>query len=344
MPEAVSERSVAVAVWSLVKPRIVGLLLVTGLSGALAAGGPTPATIAAFALAGASTAAGAAALNCYYDRELDRHMARTADRPLPRGALPGWAGLAIGVALLALGAAVGWRWLPPASVAYMLLGALAYVGLYTVGLKRRTPWATPIGGLAGAFPVLAGWATVGPVGPEAIGLAALVVAWTPAHAWALAFVYREEFRAADVPTLPAVAETDRVQRSVWRWALLTALVALLVLPAAGRLYAAVFVGAVGPYLLAYRRFGVEGSEPAAVRAFFTANLFLALLFVGWAAGGLIGPVPLPIAVGVALVVPLLFAGLWSARPTLRGVEAAGVDGSALRARLRARLQAGGIEG
>jgi protoheme IX farnesyltransferase len=335
----VTAQSVAVDAWSLVKPRIVGLLLLTGLSGALAAGGPAPASLASFALAGGAIAAGAAALNCYYDRELDRHMARTADRPLPRGALPGWSGLALGGGLLCLGTLVGWRWLPPASLAYMLLGALAYAGLYTVGLKRRTPWATPIGGLAGAFPVLAGWAAVKPVGPEALGMAALVVTWTPAHAWALAFVYREEFRAAGVPTLPAVAGTARVRRSVWRWGLLTAVVAVLAIPAAGPLYAAVLVGGLGPYLLAYRRFLAAGTEPAAVRAFFTANLFLAVLFVGWAAGGLVGPVTLPTAAVVAVGVPWLFVGLWSARPSLHGVQAD--DGGEWRVfeRLRARLHA-----
>lgn len=339
-----SPRAVAVAGWSLVKPRILGLLLLTGLSGALAAGGPTVPTLVAFAGAGAATAGGAAALNCYYDRELDRYMARTADRPLARGELPALAGLAVGLGLLGVGTAVGWVWLPTASLGYMVLGALAYVGLYTVGLKRRTPWATPLGGLAGAFPVLAGWATVKPVGPAALALAALVVAWTPAHAWALAFVYREEFRAAGVPTLPAVASRDRVRRSVWQWALLTVAVAGLAATVAGPLYAAVLAGGVGPYLLAYRGFRRGGAEPAAVRAFFTANLFLALLFVGWAADGLVGSVSAPAAAAIALAVPFLFVGLWSARPSLRGVEAAvGGDWRALE-RWLARRWPGPVDG
>ncbi|MDZ7701317.1 MAG: protoheme IX farnesyltransferase [Halobacteriales archaeon] len=344
MADAVSPRAVAAASWSLVKPRIVGLLLLTGLSGALAAGGPPMATLVAFVIAGAATAGGAAALNCYYDRELDRHMARTADRPLPRGALPGWAGLALGGGLLGLGTLVGWRWLPSASLAYMLLGVFAYVGLYTVGLKRRTPWATPIGGLAGAFPVLAGWAAVEPVGPAAVGLAVLVVAWTPAHAWALAHVYREEFRAAGVPTLPAVGSASRVRRSVWRWALLTAGMAALAVPLAGPLYAGALAGGLGPYLIAFRRFRTEGTEPTAVRAFFSANLFLAVLFVGWAAGGLVGAVSLPAAAAVALGVTTLFLGLWVARPSLRGVEAAAGDGSAALERLRSRVRPRAVDG
>ncbi len=203
----------------------------------------------------------------------------------------------------------------------MLLGALAYVGLYTVVLKRRTPWATPIGGLAGAFPVLAGWAAVGPVGAEALVLAALVVAWTPAHAWALAFVYRAEFREASVPTLPAVAGRARVRRSVWRWALLTVAVAAIAAPLAGPLYAAALLGGLGPYLLAYRSFRRHGGEPRAVRAFFTANLLLAALFAAWAAGGLVGG-SLPAAAVVAAGTLALSAGLWRARPSLRGVEAA----------------------
>lgn len=328
----------------MIKPRIVGLLLLTGVTGALAAGGPPLERLAAFVFAGGATAAGSATLNCYYDRELDRRMVRTADRPLPRGAIPAWVALGLGTGLLVVGVAAGWLWLPAASLAYMLLGAMAYVGIYTVGLKRRHHLATPIGGLAGAFPVLAGWATVNPIGYEALALAVLVVAWTPAHAWALSFVYREDFRTAGIPTLPAVASEGLVRRSVWRWALLTIGVAAVAVPLAGRLYGACLIAAAGPYLLAFRKFRYNGSEPAAVRAFFTANLFLAVLFVAWAAGGLFGDVPMSVAVVVAVGVSLLFLGLWMARPSLGGVEAA-IDGERQAVeRMLARLPAGGIRG
>ncbi|MFB6361635.1 MAG: protoheme IX farnesyltransferase [Halobacteriales archaeon] len=334
----------AVAAWSLVKPRIVGLLLLTGVSGALAAGGPPPGRLGAFVVAGGATAAGSAALNCYYDRRLDRRMTRTADRPLPRGLVPPWTALALGAGLLAVGTVAGWLWLPWPSLAYMLLGALAYVGLYTVGLKRRHYLGTPIGGLAGAFPVLAGWSTVEPVGGEALLLAALVVAWTPAHAWALAFVYRDDFRAAEIPTLPAVATAAQVRRSVWHWALGTIGVAALAVPFAGELYGACFVAAAGPYLLAFRGFQRSGSEPAAVRAFFTANLFLAVLFLAWAAGGLLSGLPVTAVAVLALAVPLLFIGLWNARPSLGGVAAAAGSERAAVERIRARLTARGIDG
>ncbi len=336
--------SLAVAAWSFVKPRIVSLLLLTGVSGALAAGGPSPVRLGAFVVAGGATAAGSAALNCYYDRRLDRRMTRTAGRPLPQGLVPPWTALALGAVLLGVGTAAGWLWLPLASVAYMLLGALAYVGLYTVGLKRRHHLATPIGGLAGAFPVLAGWATVQPISLEALLLAALVVAWTPAHAWALAFVYRDDFKAAGIPTLPAVASEARVRRSVWRWALGTIAVAALAVPFAGDLYGACLVAAAGPYLLGFRAFQRTGSEPTAVRAFFTANLFLAVLFLAWAAGGLIGALPVSVVAVLALAVPLLFFGLWSARPSLGGVAAAAGSERAAMEQLRARLPAGGIDG
>lgn len=336
--------TLAAAAWSLVKPRIVGLLLLTGLAGAMAAGGPPPVRLGAFVVAGGATAAGSAALNCYYDRELDCRMSRTADRPLPRGTVPPWTALALGVGLLAVGSVAGWLWLSRSSLTYMLLGVLAYVGLYTVGLKRRHYLGTPIGGLAGAFPVLAGWATVEPIGQEALILAALVVAWTPAHAWALAFVYRDDFGAAGIPTLPAVASEARVRRSIWRWALLTLAVAAVAVPLSGVLYAACFLAAAGPYLFAFRSFRHSGSEPAAVRAFFTANLFLAVLFLAWAAGGLVGQVPLAMVAVSGVGVSLLFLGLWGARPRLRGVTAAAGGERAAVEGLLAKLPARGVDG
>jgi protoheme IX farnesyltransferase len=310
------------ALWSLVKPRIVGLLALTGVCAALAAGGPAPGRLVAFAVAGALVAAGSAALNCWYDRDLDREMARTADRPLPRGDLSPTAAAGFALTLLAGGTALGLATLPAAAVGYTLAGAAAYVGLYTVLLKRRHWLGVVLGGSAGSFPVLAGWRVVEPVGPEAIAMAALVFAWTPAHAWALAAVYRDDFAAAGVPTLPVVASPARVRRSVWRSALAAVGVAALPAVVAGPVYAATLAAAAPPFLLAYRRFSREGTDAAAVRAFFSSNLFLAVCFLAWGAGGVLPRSLQPGAVAAALSVPWLFVRLWRARPALRGVRGA----------------------
>lgn len=320
---------------SLVKPRIVALLVVTGVAAVGAAGGVPPATLAAFALAGALVAAGSAALNCWYDRDLDRHMERTADRPLPSGDLDHRVALAFALGLVAAGTAVGLATLPAESVAYMLLGAASYAGLYTVGLKRRHWLGVVLGGSAGSFPVLAGWTVVRPLEPAALAMAALVFAWTPAHAWALAFVYRDDFRAADVPTLPAVASPSLVRRAVWHSTVAAVLVAAVVLPLTGSLYAATAAVVVPAFAWAFRSFRTRGSEASAVRAFFTSNLALALLFAGWALDGLVAA-SAPGTAAWALFAAAALAGLWLRRPALRGVSAARVPSPVRAARTGTR--------
>ncbi|MFB6069245.1 MAG: heme o synthase [Halobacterium sp.] len=308
--------------YSLVKPRIVALLCVTGAFAALAAGGAPVGVLASFLAAGALVAGGSAALNCWYDRRLDRHMERTADRPLPSGRLDHRVALAFAVGLLAAGAAVGAATLPRESVAYMLAGAASYVGLYTVLLKRRHWLGVVLGGSAGSFPVLAGWTAVRPLAPEAVVLAAVVFAWTPAHAWALATVYREDFAAAGVPTLPVVASRRTVRRAVWTSALATVAVAAAAVPLAPAPYAVTLAVAGGLFLAAFRAFHRDGGDATAVGAFFASNLFLAVLFVAWGAGGALGGVDAA-GRGIAVATTVAaFACLWRARPALRGVDAA----------------------
>ncbi|MFC6737649.1 protoheme IX farnesyltransferase, partial [Halolamina salina] len=152
--------------------------------------------------------------NCWYDRKLDQHMERTADRPLPSGRLDHRVAAAFATALLLVGTALGLALLPLRSVVYMLLGFASYVGLYTVALKRRHWLGVVLGGSAGSFPVLAGWSAVRPLTVEPVLMALVVFAWTPAHAWALAYVYRDEFASVDIPTLPVVVSTATVQRGI----------------------------------------------------------------------------------------------------------------------------------
>lgn len=310
------------ALWSLVKPRIVALLCLTGASGLVATGGATVPALLAFTVAGAFMAAGAAALNCWYDRDIDPKMERTADRALPAGQLDARTALAFALGLVATGTAIGVLTLPLVAVGYMWLGLAAYVGLYTVALKRRHWMGVVLGGSAGSFPVLAGWAVVEPITVEAVGLAALVFVWTPAHAWALAHVYRDDFAAARVPTYPVVEGIAKNQAAVWVSALATVGLALALVPFANTAYTvAVLVGSP-LYLVAYWAYYQHGSDPRAVRAFFTSNLYLAIVFVAWAAGGVgSGLGPLGLLVEAALI-PFMFVKMWTARPALRGVDGA----------------------
>lgn len=308
---------------SLVKPRIVGLLCLTGVSALIAAGGAGPIQTVAFVLAGALIAGGSAALNCWYDRDIDQHMSRTAGRPLPSGKLSARAALGFALLLLVLGSAIGLAILPPVSVGYMWLGVLAYVGLYTVWLKRRSRLGVVLGGSAGSFPVLAGWTVVGPLEPVALAIAALVFVWTPAHAWALAEVYREEFAAVGVATVPAVTDRRGTAWAIGLAALFTVGLAIGILPLTGPLYAAALVTGVPCFAWAYLSYVRRRTKSTAVRAFFSSNTFLAALVVAWAAGGM-GPTgssaPLLVAAGVGL----LFGWVWWARPALDGVAAAPV--------------------
>jgi len=304
---------------SLIKPRIVTLLVVTGLCALAAAGGGPPGVVLGFLTAGAAIAASAAAWNCWYDRRLDRKMERTADRPLPSGRLDHRVAVAFAGLLLVVGVAVGLLTLPLDSVAYMLGGFLSYVGLYTVALKRRHPVGVVLGGSAGSFPVLAGWTAVAPVTVEAVVVALLVFAWTPAHAWALGYVYRDDFAAAGVPTLPVVASMGRLKRGIRYSVVATLAVAACAVPLAGAPYGVVAVLGGGLFALGYREFDRTGTEPAAVRAFFTSNLFLATLFVAWGAGGVLGDAATAARVVAGVAVPVLFFGLWAASPALDGV-------------------------
>jgi protoheme IX farnesyltransferase len=328
---------------SLVKPRIAALLCLTGVTAAFAAGGLPIVELLAFALAGIGMAGGAAALNCYYDRDIDPKMERTADRPLAQGTLSPRVALAFGVGLLVAATAVALAALPLESVGYMWLGVASYVGLYTVLLKRRHWLGVVLGGSAGSFPVLAGWTAVKPLALPAVVMAALVFVWTPAHAWALAIVYRKDFAAAGIPTLPVVTERVRARRAIWVSALATVATAAVLVPLAGPVYTAAVLPAGALFLLVYRQFARRGGDRQAVRAFFTSNVFLATLFVGWGVSGVTGGRITSLAVALTTVV--LFAKTWDARPGLAGVESApGPDWAAIAERTyeRVRLRITGI--
>lgn len=323
--------------WSLIKPRIVALLCITGVFSLLAAGGWTPATVLAFTVAGGCIAASGAAFNCWYDRTLDRHMGRTADRPLPSGRLDHRIAAVFATGLLLAGTVIGMLTLPLESVVYMLLGFAAYVGLYTVLLKRRHWLGVVLGGSAGSFPVLAGWTSVQPLAPQAIIMAIVVFVWTPAHAWALGYVFRSDYANVDVPTLPVVASKARLKRWIWYSVWGTVAVAASAIPFASPPYTVTVVGGGALFVLGFYQFHRTGTKPAAVRAFFTSNLFLGVLFVAWGFGEIVTGTGVLVQVFALIALPILFIGLWNAQPSLRGVPASvGGEWKVITRRLRNR--------
>jgi len=203
--------------WRLLKPRVMWLSVFTALAGMIAAPGAIHPVIAVAALVAIAAGAGAAgALNMWYDADIDAVMQRTAKRPLPRGRVSRDEVLTLGVvlgagAVLCLGTMVNW-------VAGTLLAGtiLFYLVIYTMWLKRRTPQNIVIGGAAGAFPPMIGWAAVtGGVSVESAILFAIIFFWTPPHFWALALVRSQDYQRAGVPMLPVVAGGD-----VTRWQIL----------------------------------------------------------------------------------------------------------------------------
>ena len=192
---------------ALTKPRVMTLVVFTGLCGLLAAPVAIDPVIAFTAVLCIALGAGAAgALNQWYEADLDAAMRRTRERPLPAGRMTREAALQFGVGLAGFSV-----WLMALAVgmlaaAILLVSILFYVLVYTVWLKRRTPQNIVIGGAAGAFPPLIGWvAATGRVELLPVLLFAIIFLWTPPHFWALSLFVRSDYAAAGVPMLPVVA-------------------------------------------------------------------------------------------------------------------------------------------
>ncbi len=235
---------------ALMKPRVMSLVVFTGLAGLLAAPGELHWLLSAVAVLAIAVGAGAAgAINMWYDRDIDAVMERTSQRPLPLGRVEPDEALTFGVVLacgsvLLMGLAVNF-------VAAGLLAAsiLFYVFVYTIWLKRRTPQNIVIGGAAGAFPPVIGWAAVtGTVGIESLVLFLIIFMWTPPHFWALALYRCGDYAAANVPMLPVVSGKRETKRQILIYSVLLAPVAMAptLLGFAGWIYgsAAVLLGAI----------------------------------------------------------------------------------------------------
>src|SRR5919106_2814937 len=276
-------RERAVAYLQLTKPDIIVLLLITTVPAMVLAEGGFPAgwLVAATLFGGTLAAAGANAINCYLDRDIDEVMARTRGRPLPSHRVAPVAAVRFGTILV--GGSFVWlaTTVNVLAAGLTLAAAAFYVIVYTVLMKRSTPQNIVIGGAAGAVPALVGWAAVtGTVELPAVVLFAIVFFWTPPHFWALAIKYAADYRAAGVPMLPAVRSGSETAVSILLYSFLVVAVSLLLYPVArlGALYltAAVVLGVVlvGHAVRVLR----ERGTTAAMALFRYSITYLGLLF------------------------------------------------------------------
>jgi protoheme IX farnesyltransferase len=274
----------------LLKPRVMSLAVFTALAGMVAAPGTVHPVIGFTALIFIALGAGAAgALNMWYDADIDRVMSRTAMRPIPRNRVPPDEALTLGLVLaggsvVCLGILVNW-----VASALLAVTILHYVLVYTMWLKRSTPQNIVIGGAAGAFPPMIGWAAAtGSISLDSVVLFSIIFLWTPPHFWALALTRSRDYERAGVPMLPVVAGKDATRRQILAYAVPTALagVAPYATGLAGLLYFSVSaVGGIAFIWLALevfrRREGHEADRASrrlfAYSIFYLFTLFAALL-------------------------------------------------------------------
>src|ERR1700732_2882269 len=259
--------TIVLAYLALTKPRVIELLLVTAIPAMLLAhrGSVNPLLILNTLIGGMLAAGGANTLNCVADADIDKKMKRTAQRPLARAAVPTGHALVCGV-LWSVASFVWLWWTTNLLSGLLAVGTIAfYVFVYTLLLKRRTSQNVVWGGAAGCMPVMIAWSAVtGTIEWPALVMFAIIFFWTPPHTWALAMRYKEDYQAAGVPMLPAVATERQVTKAVLVYTWLTVLATLALALATGWLYASVatLAGArvlvIAPQLYARVRRGEPG--------------------------------------------------------------------------------------
>ena len=269
---------------ALTKPRVISLLLLTTVAPMFITDrGPPPLSLIGWVvLAGYLMAGGANAINMWFDRDIDVTMARTKLRPVPSGRLQPGAALLFGITLGAIAFALFWRFVNPLAAWLALAGLLFYVFVYTMTLKRWSPQNIVIGGAAGAFPPLVGWAAMtNSLDLAALYLFAIIFYWTPPHFWALALIKERDYANAGVPMMPVVkgARETKIQMLVYTLMLLPLTILPTMAGTQGLFYAVVAV-LLGGRLLWYcfQLLRESGVTPTAWRMYKYSLLYLALLF------------------------------------------------------------------
>jgi heme o synthase len=276
-------RSLARDYLRVTKPGIMVLLLTTTLGAMfIAPGWPSLWLVIATLVGGALASGGASALNCYLDRDIDIIMARTRKRPIPTGRLSATRVRNFGLLLSALAVIELWVLVNPVAALLALSGNVFYVLVYTKLLKRSTPQNIVIGGAAGAFPPLVGWAAVtGSISLTPLLLFAIIYYWTPPHFWSLALLKARDYERAGIPMLPVTHGERVTRRFILLYSLLLVGVTLLIVPAGagGMLYlgAALALGLI--FVALATRMYLEDTTRLAWRLFKFSNYYLALLLL-----------------------------------------------------------------
>jgi protoheme IX farnesyltransferase len=291
--------------WTLLKPRVMSLVIFTALAGLVAASGDIHPWLALVALLAIAVGAGASgALNMWYDADIDALMARTANRPVPRGAiLPGEA-LGFGLALAAGSVLVLGLLVNIVAAALLAFTIFFYAVIYTMWLKRSTPQNIVIGGAAGAFPPMIGWAAAtGSVTLASIALFLIIFMWTPPHFWALALFREGDYARAGVPMMPNVAGADETRKQILLYSLILVPVTFLpsLLGTTGVLYTIVTALLGAAFLWhAFDVFRLREGEPArraCRRLFGFSILYLFAIFAAIIAERIIGVAPFTQVIG-----------------------------------------------
>ena len=286
---------------ALLKPRVMSLVVFTGAIGLAVAPGHLHPVLAFAAVLCIAVAAGAAgAINMWYDRDIDAIMNRTANRPIPAGRIVAGGALGFGIFLAGASVLVMYLATNAAAASVLALSILFYVFVYTMWLKRRTPQNIVIGGAAGAFPPVIGWAAVtGSVDLVPLILFAIVFFWTPPHFWSLALFASGDYARAGVPMLPVVAGARETRRQILIYTVLLLPISLApwMVGFSGAIYAgaAALLG-VGFLICAWRVWrdaqdpsGVSRTNDAPARASFKYSiLYLFALFAALAVDRLAG--------------------------------------------------------
>ncbi|HEX7059726.1 MAG TPA: heme o synthase [Solirubrobacterales bacterium] len=270
---------------TLTKPKVQSLLLFTTVTTMYVAGDPSIGLVFLTCLGGALSAGGAGAINHAVDRDIDRTMARTADRPVASGRISPAAAIGFGVLLGCASFALLSLTVNPLAAALSLSGLLGYVCVYTLWLKRSTPQNIVIGGAAGAVPPLVAWAAVTDgLSGTALYLFAIVFFWTPPHFWALSLLMKDEYAKAGVPMLPVVRGEAETRRQILLYTVLLYAVTQLPFCAGGMgiayLVPSMALGAVFIYCAV--KLLRTADRRWALRTYLFSLSYLALLFLAMA--------------------------------------------------------------
>jgi heme o synthase len=271
--------------FELTKPKVTLLNLLVGVTCFVLASYPTLdwLKLAAFALVGYLAAGGCGVLNSFYDRDVDKLMTRTSKRAIPAGYITTNKALTFGTAMIAVSFVFSYFFFNPLTFLMLAAGLAFYLLVYTVWLKRISPWNVVIGGFAGCFAGFAGWsAAVGTLSLTALLVASLDFLWTPGHLWGLAIKKMKEYKLAGIPMLPVKVGIIKAGKVVFLLNAVTVAFSFLfpLLGLTGVVYSGFAILAGGAFLFQNRGLMFSASEMSGFKAFLASMPYLALLMLG----------------------------------------------------------------